>query len=62
MTFKIVCLVLISMCAIGTFLTPYIISEKKYPNQTQRIKVMTRIRLGLFLGMLVLLFLCLVIR
>ena len=62
MTFKIICLVLISICAAGTFLAPHIVSGKKYPNQQQRIKVMTRLRLGFFLGMLVLLFLCLVIR
>lgn len=62
MTFKIICLVLISMCAIGTFIAPHIISEKKYQNHTQRIKIITRVRLGLFLGMLILLFLCLVIR
>lgn len=62
MTFKIICLALLTAGAIAFMIMPRIISEKKYPNHNQRIKVLTRIRLGLFLGMLIVLFLCLVVK
>ena len=62
MTFKIICLALLSVGAIAFMLMPRIMSEKKYPNHNQRVRLVTRIRLGLFLGMLIVLFLCLVIK
>ena len=62
MTFKIICIALLSAAAIAFMIMPRVISEKKYPNNKQRIRLVTRIRLGLFLGMLILLFLCLVIK
>ena len=62
MTFKIICLALLSAGAIAFMLMPRIMSEKKYPNHNQRVRLVTRIRLGLFLGMLIVLFLCLVIK
>ena len=62
MTFKIICLALLTAGAIAFMIMPRIISEKKYPNHNQRIKILTRIRLGLFLGMLIVLFLCLVVK
>lgn len=62
MVFKIICLVLISVCAGAFMLTPKFISEKKYKNSDQRIKLIVRIRLGFFLAMMILLLICLFIR
>ena len=60
--FKIICLVLFTLCAIASLIVPKIVSEKKYPNNAQRVKLIVRIRMGLFLGMLVFLFLCVVLN
>ena len=62
MVFKIICLALISICAGGIMLSPKFISEKKYKNNDQRIKLIVRLRLGFFLAMMILLLLCLIIR
>ena len=62
MVFKIICLVLISICVGGLMLTPKLVSEKKYKNNDQRIKIIVRIRLGFFFAMMILLLICLFIR
>ena len=60
MVFKIICLVLLTCAAIVSLIVPKIFSEKKYPNQKRRIQLIVRVRMGCFLGMMVLLFICVV--
>lgn len=61
MVFKLICLGLFTICAIMSLIVPKIFNEKKYPDNRQRIKIIVRIRMGTFLGMMVLLFLCVII-
>ena len=61
MVFKMICLAIFTLCAIATVLTPKIISEKRIPDNAKRIRVVVRIRMGCFLGMLVLMLICFII-
>lgn len=61
MVFKMICLVIFTLCAIATVLVPKIITEKRIPDNAKRIRVVVRIRMGCFLGMLVLMLICLII-
>lgn len=61
MTFKIICLILMTIAAFGVVITPMFFTEKKYPDAKKRIRLMTRVRVGCFLTMLILLLICIII-
>ncbi|MBR2390967.1 MAG: hypothetical protein IKB06_00555 [Clostridia bacterium] len=61
MWFKLVCLILLTVAAFVSLIVPKIFSEKKYPHEKRRLQLIVRVRMGLFLGMMVLLFLCVIV-
>lgn len=61
MVFKIICLAIFTIAAIICFLTPYYVNEKRFPNATQRLKLIVRVRLVCLLTMLALLAICMFI-
>ena len=58
--FKIVCVAIAAICAMICFCAKLFISEKKYPNENQRLKILVRIRVYCFLAMLILMFICVI--
>ena len=62
MTFKLICLIIFAVCAVAVMIIPKIFNEKKYPSNTQRIKLIVRVRMILFLAMMILLFICVVTK
>ena len=61
MVFKMICLGIFTLCAIATILVPKILNEKRIPDNAKRIRVVVRIRMGCFLGMLILMLICLIV-
>lgn len=58
---KLVFLVLMIILAGVIFVTPMLFPEKKSNNNAKRIRVIVRIRMGCFLGFLLLMLLCVVL-
>lgn len=56
--FKLVCLILFTIGAIAIMLVPKVISEQKYRNAVQRTRKVVKIRMGIFLTMMILLLIC----
>lgn len=60
MTFKIICLILLVVMAIAFMIAGKFIPEKG-GDKNHKFKVVVRVRMGIFLAMLVVLFICVII-
>ena len=62
LVFKIVCLVLITLCAIASVVAGFFVKGKQQKDDPKKFRIVVRVRLGCFLAMLTLLFLVFILK